>query len=69
MKTITVRLLDMSAVNQRKIFLDLDIVFIGSVDACHKYCQMIAGYEFMKDSSIYGGYYANKETGDCFVLV
>jgi hypothetical protein len=69
MKPITVRLLDISAVNQNKNILDLDVLFSGSMDACNKYCQMIAGYEFVKDCSIYGGHYANKETGDCFLLV
>lgn len=69
MSNITVRLLDMSAVNQNKNILDLDTLFVGSMDACNKYCQMVGGYEFVKDTSIYGGYYVNKETGDCFLLI
>lgn len=70
MKNITVRLLDISAVNENKTMLELPVLFSGSMDACNKYCQMIAGYEFKSDkNNIHGGYYVNAETGDCLMLV
>jgi hypothetical protein len=70
MKNITVRLLDIAAVNENKNILDLDVLFSGSMNACNKYCQMIAGYTFKRDvNNIHGGYYVNAENGDCLMLV
>jgi len=66
---VDVRLLDIQAVNEGKDITDLTIIFSGTVDACKKYCQMFAGYKLVRDKdNLFGGYYANTETGDCFLL-
>jgi hypothetical protein len=55
--------------NYPETYNDLPIVFEGSVDSCHDYCRMFAGYTWKHDSNVFGGYYVNYENGDCLLLV
>ena len=62
----TVRLLN--HIPQDLNILDLPVVFEGSLEACHSYCNMWAGNVWTPDSSVFGGYYANVENGDCLLI-
>ena len=48
--------------------VDLPILTKGTLEQCHLYCEMFAGYKWKKDESIFGGYYAHEDTGDCLLL-
>lgn len=62
----SVRLLDHVPVDLN--VLSLPVLFQGTLEACHAYCVMFAGYVWRQDESIFGGYYANEENGDCFLI-
>lgn len=70
MKKLTVRsLTDVSQLNGGKTYMDLPILFSGTLDQCAAFCEMFCGYKFFKDASLFGGYYAHEETGDCLFIV
>lgn len=50
-----------------KTFNDLPNLFNGTLEQCHDYCKMFAEYEWRKDESIFGGYYAH-EDGHCLII-
>lgn len=58
-----------SQLNDGKTYNDLPQVFAGTLEQCHDYCKMFAGYEWRKDESIFGGYYAHVESGDCLIIL
>jgi hypothetical protein len=45
---------------------DYPIVFRGLMDDVNEWCK-VQGFRFVKDTSIYGGYYADKD-GDAYLL-
>lgn len=68
MKTYSIR--DFHSVSQldgKKTYLDLPVVFDGSMLECHDFCRE-KGYSWKKDSSIFGGYYVDNE-GKCLMIV
>lgn len=47
--------------------LDLKIAFSGTISQCNKHAQR-NNWKWMKDfDSIFGGYFYNPKTGDCFL--
>ena len=69
MKTTVRSLTSVSQLDGGKTYNDLPIVFEGTLEDCHNYCKMFAGYKWRKDESIFGGYYANYDSGDCSMFV
>lgn len=70
MKTYSVRsLTDVNQLSNGKTYQDLPKLFSGSFDQCKLYCEMFVGYAFVVDNSIFGGYYAHEDTGDCLYIV
>ena len=65
--TVKVRLMNMSAVNNNTPLDQLPIQFEGTLSGAHDWCKLYSGGEWRRDTSIFGGYYAN-EGGDCFLL-
>jgi len=59
---------NISQLENGKTVFDLPIMYSGTLEGCHNYCKMFAGYEWQKDESIFGGYYSG-ENGDCLLIV
>lgn len=69
MNNLTVRsLTDVSQLDGGKTYMDLPIVCKGTLDHCVAFCEMFCNYKFVKDASLFGGYYAH-ENGDCLFIV
>lgn len=44
------------------------VVYSGALSSCYVWCEQ-RGYKWVKDSNnLFGGYYADKATGDCYLL-
>ena len=51
-----------------KTHSDLPTVFTGNTYECFEYCEKLPNVFFKLDTSLFGGYFANEKTGECYFI-
>lgn len=68
MKTTVRDFHSVSQLDGGKTYLDLPVIFEGTLAECHSFCEKEKGYTWKKDSqNLFNGYYVSD--GKCLMIV